>query len=415
MGLRLVAALGLLALQAIPASAEVALEGAVLIDGTRRGARHATVLIRGERIAAILPAGSPVPSGTEVVDLGGRTVIPGLSDAYWPLVDSPEHPALAELLRSGVTSVRGIGPIATATTLRHALDAGAAIGPRLVAAGDPIEIGPEGTETQVREEVRRRLRQGAKWALLGPWTPPQLLRAAVAEAGRGLPVAGPLWRTPWTIAARAGVDVLLGPAPWSEYYLQPRDRERFRAALSREGETRAQIEWLGAVDVEGAEMDRLIRWLRRRKVTVVPHLAALEERFLGDRAGRALWPKLLRIVRRFHDGGVLLAAGSGPGSPPSGRLHAELLLLAAAGIPPVDLVGIAARAGGGTLEVGARADLAVLGASPLLDPTHFADVETVYLGGRAVGGRVPERNVGCDAAPGAALTSRGPASGPGTR
>jgi imidazolonepropionase-like amidohydrolase len=402
-----------LALQAVSAPAEIALEGAVLIDGNRRGARHATVLIRGERIAAILPAGAPVPSGAEVVDLEGRTLIPGLSDAYWPVVDSPAHAALAQLLRRGVTSVRGVGPIATATALRHALDAGAAIGPRLLAAGEPIAIG---TEAQVREEVRRRVRQGATWALLGPWTPPDLLRAAVAEAGRDLPVAGPLWRTPWTIAARAGVDVLLGPAPWSEYYLQPRDRERFRAALSREGETRAQIEWLAAVDIESAEMDRLVRWLHRRRVTVVPHLAALAERLRADRTGRALWPKLLRLVRRFHDGGVLLAAGSGPGSPPTGRLHAELLQLAAAGIAPLDLVGIAARAGGATLEAGARADLAVLSASPLVDPAHFADVEAVYLGGRAVGAPAPVREAGCDPRPDdRELTSRGPGSGPGTR
>jgi hypothetical protein len=273
------------------APGEIALQGAVVVDGTGREPRRVTVVVRGERIAAILPAGSPVPSGATVVDLAGRTLIPGLSDAYWPVSGASVHAALAELLGAGVTSVRAIGPVSQVTALRHAVEAGALPGPRLTPAGEPIRLGAGAGADELRGEVRARARQGAAWALLDPSTPPDLLRAAVAEAGDALDVAGPLWRTPWTAAARGGIDVLLGPAPWSEYYLPARERERFRAALSREGRARAQIEWLGSVDVGNPELDRLIRWLRRRRITVVPQLAALAETFHGKlrdaRSGRS--------------------------------------------------------------------------------------------------------------------------------
>jgi imidazolonepropionase-like amidohydrolase len=57
-----------------------ALRGARVIDG-RGGAPidNATIVIRDGRIVAVGPsAGTPVPSGAEVVDYAGKTIIPGL-------------------------------------------------------------------------------------------------------------------------------------------------------------------------------------------------------------------------------------------------------------------------------------------------------------------------------------------------
>src|SRR5262245_13820470 len=57
-----------------------ALRGARVIDG-RGGAPidNATIVIRDDRIVAIGPsAGTAIPSGADVIDYSGKTVIPGL-------------------------------------------------------------------------------------------------------------------------------------------------------------------------------------------------------------------------------------------------------------------------------------------------------------------------------------------------
>jgi imidazolonepropionase-like amidohydrolase len=54
-----------------------------VIDGTGRDAFEGSVLVRGNRIAAVLPGGSaPDPADAFVVDGGGATLMPGLVDAH---------------------------------------------------------------------------------------------------------------------------------------------------------------------------------------------------------------------------------------------------------------------------------------------------------------------------------------------
>jgi imidazolonepropionase-like amidohydrolase len=62
----------------------VLLVGVTLFDGTGQPVRrNQSVLIEGERIAAIFPAGSrPLPAGAEAHDLTGRYLIPGLIDTH---------------------------------------------------------------------------------------------------------------------------------------------------------------------------------------------------------------------------------------------------------------------------------------------------------------------------------------------
>ena len=50
-----------------------------VIDGTGAAAlEDRTVLVRGGRIDAVLDAAAPLPAGAQVLDLHGRTVLPGL-------------------------------------------------------------------------------------------------------------------------------------------------------------------------------------------------------------------------------------------------------------------------------------------------------------------------------------------------
>ena len=128
-----------------------------LVD-TIGGARlegHA-VLVRGERIHAVVPPGE-VPSDAETLPLPGHTLLPGLMDMHSHLIGeqdtgqgyaalvmrTPAQEALSGVknakatLHAGFTTVRDIGTFRAFVdvALREAIDAGVVEGPRMMCAG----------------------------------------------------------------------------------------------------------------------------------------------------------------------------------------------------------------------------------------------------------------------------------------
>src|SRR5436305_2814616 len=118
------------------------------------------VLVEGERIAEV---GKTVkhPAGAEVIDLGDRTLLPGLIDAHIHLFlhpgaedlqtvqeSVPERTILATLaarddLMAGFTAERDMGTEGAGsadTAVRDAIDAGRIPGPRLRISGNAVNI-----------------------------------------------------------------------------------------------------------------------------------------------------------------------------------------------------------------------------------------------------------------------------------
>jgi enamidase len=147
----------------VAGQAEVILTGATVLTGDSGRPSDDAIALVGDRIEAIGPADEVrrlTGPKTRVVDLAGRSIIPGLVDAHVHLliapstiVDEPslanyERTALPKVLTSfinhGITTVRSTGdPLPYITRLRDRLDQGELIGPRLVVTG-PTPSSPGG-------------------------------------------------------------------------------------------------------------------------------------------------------------------------------------------------------------------------------------------------------------------------------
>jgi len=167
------------ALHAAPQQEPIVLRAATVIDG-RGGIRHnVDIVVRGGRIAGIVPRG-PLAPGTRVIDLGERSVLPGLIDAHAHPVwyfnrqnrlhtpsdgDTPAQSMLAAAanayatLQAGFTTIQSVGSRSDAD-LRDWIASQGLPGPRILTSLDPItdaRISPD----SLRALVRQRKAQGA--------------------------------------------------------------------------------------------------------------------------------------------------------------------------------------------------------------------------------------------------------------
>lgn len=127
-----------------------------VVDVVDGGIARRTVVVRGERVEALLPPDNPGPEGGVVVDGRDRYLIPGLWDMHVHLATRPE-PRLAEdialplLLAHGVVGARDMGgPLERVLALRATQATGTQAGPRLLIAGPFLDGAGEADPSFVR-------------------------------------------------------------------------------------------------------------------------------------------------------------------------------------------------------------------------------------------------------------------------
>ena len=427
------------------------LEDVTLIDGSGAPPRQNTsIVIQGERIVEIgNKTKNGYPDKATVVNLAGRYVLPGFIDMHVHLAPDAEvqQQTLKTLLAFGITTIRNAGAMPGAgVKLREKVASGKVVGPRIFTAGMLIEfqsytnrfsVGVK-TEKEIRNEVRRQMNSGVDVIKLHSQLPPNLVKTATEEAHiHGLKVIGHLKKTRWTEAARAGIDGIAHSGfDGLGWQVLPPDKQKELLELKSQGSTDLFKNYREALEHCAPYIDDLVSVLVENRVEVNPTLIKTEVAWWGNdlslleklepqyapeanlstwwwgnnwREGhpyfskwssvelaelKAAFPRVLEIVRTFHQRGVLITAGTDVGNPwmtPGVSFHRELELLAKAGIPALEVLGIATRNGAealdllveiGTVEEGKIADLVILTANPLDDIRNTREIEAVIKAGR---------------------------------
>ena len=237
------AALLLIVAPAVMAAVEshemTVLTNGTVIDATGSPPQQgATVVIEGNRIAAIYGQEDPQPEydeGVRVLDLQGGYVLPGLWNNHSHMGDLlPDPKNLLEdepLLRASIRAGRNAMDALKAgfTTLRitgerdyvdvawkEAFDAGVFVGPRIIPSGNPISSAPdddwltvsaEGPE-EARAAVRTHIRNGAEFIkIMASRMSAEEIEAVIDEAHKhGLRVTAHAGERMGRVAIGYGVD-----------------------------------------------------------------------------------------------------------------------------------------------------------------------------------------------------------------
>jgi len=377
--------------------------GATLIDGTgAKPIEDASIIVEDEKIKEVGKA-LDVPRGAEVIDVAGRTLMPGLIDSHVHLCSNGDpdimrmiHYPMGMLqlfgyrnalneLEAGFTTVRDMGaPHGFALSLRQAVEARVVRGPRVVAAGKVISmtgghadfhlasgLSYEGMSriadgvADCRKAAREQLRDGADFV---------------------------------KICSSGGVMSPTDPVDTPQFTLEEIQAMVYEAACV--GRTVASHAH-GATGIKNAVLagvktiehgslvdDEAVKLMAQRGCFHVPTLVAgwniVQQ---GKEAGIPAYAvdkaeeiahEVRKNAMRSHRGGVKVAMGTDAGTPFNrhGGNAQEITHLVDAGFTPMEAIVAATKTGSecigldkqlGTLEPGKLADLIVVDGDPLRD------------------------------------------------
>jgi imidazolonepropionase-like amidohydrolase len=372
------------------------------------------VLVQGERIAGAGSAVKP-PAGAEVIDLGDRTLLPGLIDVHVHLFLRPGAEDLQTIqesvpqrtisavlaarddLMAGFTAERDMGTEGAGsadTAVRNAIDQGSIPGPRMRISGNAVDIlgghedavayNPEqhifpnatyaNSAAELVTVIRQQLKEGADFIKIYETGPDSIregqlstsyqyteaeLGAAVREAARtGHRVAVHATGEPGTLyAAQAGV---------------------------------------ASIDHADQLSDETMRLMREKQIFAVPTFTIVE--YFAEHAASPARAERLRQVLRFHveefrkqiAAGVPMAVGSDVGPFPHGTQAREYVLMVKYGMAPLAALQAGLLNGAkllgwqdriGALKPGYWADVIAVSGDPLDDISALQRVSFVMKGG----------------------------------
>ena len=398
-------------------SGPIVLHAARMLDvAAGRVIEPGEVLVEGERIVA---AGQHVdrPAGAQVIDLGDRTLMPGMIDAHVHLFlhpgaedlqtiqeSVPQRVILAEIaarddLMAGFTAERDMGTEgagSASTAIREAIDAGLIPGPRMRMSGNAIDI-LGGHEDAIDYNPAARVPSNADYADSAD----DLVRVMREQHKEGADFAKIYETGPDTLKD----GVLTTPYQYSEDELHAAVVEEKRmggpmgVAVHCTGEPAASFAVkAGVASIDHAYFlsDATMAEMKAKEIYAVPTFAIME--YFGqhaDHGGPSGWGNRMldfhaALFKRQLAAGVPFAVGSDVGPFPHGTQARELELMVQFGMPAADvlradllhgakLLGWAGQIG--ELKSGYYADVIAVDGNPLENISAVTKVSMVMKGG----------------------------------
>ena len=377
--------------------ATTAYVGGTVINGTGRAAiTDAVIVVNNDRIVNVYREGEfGAPEGTRMIDISGKTVIPGMIDCHvhtGVIADNAflqlEDPLEAcdrfsrQFIEYGVTTVRDTGNMDP--KLLEQFQQGQPDWPRWFGAGRIVDGDPPGpwkwvkvvgSPAAAREAVPQVIDEGVNFLKTYVMITPEILQVIVDEAhSRGVWVTSHLGHlTTVEEAVRIGVDsvehVRMGPE-----LVPDADREAFEGLRARVWDS--LVSWMSwrFADPASDRAGRLIELMAERGVIITPTLTLSQSILRGDEPaivrppgistlpesvqnewdrlavtfdyteddfaqGRVELSRQMEFIGRARRGGVKIAAGTDVTMPyvvPGAGLHGELALLVDSGLTPME-------------------------------------------------------------------------------
>jgi imidazolonepropionase-like amidohydrolase len=386
----------------------VAIAGATLIDG-RGGSpvADAIVLVRGERIVAAGKRGSVgIPSGAEIVEAQGLTLLPGLIDSHFHIDGDDPLPAL--YLTHGITAVRDPGQWIEAYDAARKAPAPV---PRLFLCGPHLDSPPPAypkdsfivrDAEETRLAVNRFADDGASAIKVYFRLPLALIRVAVEAAhARGLPVTSHLEIVDAAGAIRAGIDGVEHVTSFGTALLPLRDGEKYRQAVLADNNARTEGRYQvwSTIDLDTERARSVLDLIVKRGTFISPTLAVFE-RQPGDTQTTGMHVRAFKQMEAFtvraYRAGAHVVVGSHSDVPHAARGWAyqrELELLVESGLTPMQAIAAGTMENArffhvadrlGSVEPGKLADLVLVEGDPLENISDMRRVRRVMLNGRWV-------------------------------
>ena len=387
----------------------IAIKGGTVIDVVNeKTIPNAVVIIENGIIKKVGNASEVhIPSGAKIIDATGKTLLPGLWDMHAHFEQAEWGPAY---LAAGVTTVRDCGnEFSFINAIKEAIDQGRGVGPEILKAGIidgkgqfALGIIQAETKEEAIKAVDRYKENGFAQIKIYSSVKPAVVKYICDEAHRvGLTVTGHI---PIGMTLQQGVDSGMNMVNHIQYVYSIMKRNKDRS-----------------IDFNDSTSIKAINFIKQHNVVIDPTLGVFELSFrsvkdditkmepafyslplplqallkntgqdsTGAKKFKPLYESMVVIVKKLHEAGVIIVAGTDQGFP-GFSVARELELYVQAGLTPADAIQTAtiipARVmntdkKAGSIEEGKQADIIIVDGDPLKNIRDIRNVTSVIKAG----------------------------------
>ena len=388
----------------------IAIKGGTVYDVVNeKTIPDAVVLIENGIIKKVGKSGEvSIPAGAKIIDATGKMIFPGLWDMHAHFEQAEWGPAY---LAAGVTTVRDCGnEFDFINAIKEAIDGGRGIGPLILKAGiidgkgtRSLGIIQADTKEEAIKEVDRYKNNGFVQIKIYSSVKPAIVKAICDEAHKlGLTVTGHI---PNGMTLQAGVDSGMDMVNHVQYVYSIMKYNKDRFVDFQNDTTIAVIDFikqhhvvidptLGVFEMSFRSTKDDITAIEPAFYTLPLPLQALLKDFGMPPAKaeqyKSYYQSMVAIVKKLHDAGVTIVAGTDQGFP-GFSVPRELELYVQSGLTPADAIQTATIIPArvmkldnttGSIEEGKQADIIIVDGDPLKNIRDIRNV-TIVIKGRS--------------------------------